>query len=455
MGPNDKVKEAFNLSTIRFHIIATWVGLLLNLFWWISDLIVLPSYSVAFLLFRIGVSLSSLLVLLFREKLGVNIYFCMFFLVTGISVQNAYMWSVMDVAHFQQHAFAYIVLFIGVGMLVLWSFRLSMVLLAITVISNVIFLSLNSSLSLEQILVNGGLLTLTVVIFTAFLIRSRYRLTIKEISIRLDLEESKREIEQKQELLETKNREITDSIYYARTIQQAVLPSTIELKEWVSDFFILNLPKNIVSGDFYWVHKSENKTFFVVGDCTGHGVPGGFMTMLGLSFLEDIVVAKQVEDPGTILNLLRERIISALNQKGIVGENKDGMDISLFVIDRNNRNLDYSGAYNDLHIVRKNELVTLKAMRQPCGYSPAAKPFETVHFELKMGDSIYATSDGYADQFGGEFGKKYRVKNLLQQLLVLNHLSLEDQRNVFLNTFEDWRGDLEQVDDVLLMGVRI
>jgi len=455
MEPTDRVREAFNLSTIRFHIVATWVGLLLNLFWWISDLIVIPDYGLPFLLFRIGVSVSSLIVLLFRDKLGVSIYFCMFYLVSGISIQNAYMWSVMDVSHFQQHTLAYVVLFIGVGMLVLWPFRLSMILLVITLVSNIIFLYLNSSLSIDQILVNGGLLTLTVLIFTAFLIRSRYRLTISEIKIRLDLAASKSEIEEKKELLETQNREITDSIAYARTIQQAVLPSTKELNDWVADFFILNLPKNIVSGDFYWVHRSENYTFFAVADCTGHGVPGGFMTMLGLSFLEDIVVAQQIENPGTILDLLRERIVSALNQNGTIGENKDGMDISLFAVDRNNRNLMFSGAYNDLHILRKNEMITLKAMRQPCGYSPAAKPFETTHFELKMGDIIYAMSDGYADQFGGEFGKKYRIKTLLQHLLMISDLDMAGQRTILYEQFENWRGNLEQVDDVLLVGVRI
>ncbi len=451
----DKVKEAFNQSTIRFHIIATWVGLLLNLFWWISDLIVLPSYAVSFLLFRFGVSLSSLMILLFRHQLGLSIYFCMFFLVTGISIQNAFMWSVMDVKHFQQHAFAYIVLFIGAGMLVLWTFRLSMALLLITVVSNIVFLYLNSSLTLDEILVNGGLLTLTVVIFTAFLIRSRYRLTISEITIRLDLETSKAEVEKQKEQLEWKNREITDSITYARNIQQALLPSNAEMNEWVTDFFILNLPKNIVSGDFYWVHKTERKTYYVVGDCTGHGVPGGFMTMLGLSFLEDIVVAKGVSNPGDILNELRDRISSALNQKGVIGENKDGMDISLFTIDETTMFLEYSGAYNDLFISRANELITLKAMRQPCGYSHASKPFETMTFELKRGDTIYAMSDGYADQFGGEFGKKFRIKNVLQLLLLINQEPLEKQKQMLLRYFEDWKGDLEQVDDVLLMGVRV
>jgi len=451
----DNVKEAFNQSTIRFHVIATWIGLLLNLFWWISDLIVLPSYAVPFLLFRIGVSLSALIVLFFRNQLGLSIYFCMFFLVAGISIQNAFMWSVMDVKHFQQHAFAYIVLFIGVGMLVLWTFRMSMALLVITVVSNIVFLSINSRLTLDEILVNGGLLTLTVVIFTAFLIRTRYRLTISEITIRLDLEASKAEVEEQKEQLERKNREITDSITYARNIQQALLPSNAEMNEWVNDFFILNLPKNIVSGDFYWVHKTEKKTYYVVGDCTGHGVPGGFMTMLGLSFLEDIVVAKSVYHPGDILNELRDRISAALNQKGVIGENKDGMDISLFVIDESKMLLEYAGAYNDLYISRANELITLKAMRQPCGYSHASKPFETTTFELQKGDTIYAMSDGYADQFGGEFGKKFRIKNVLQLLLLINHEPMEKQKEMLLRYFEDWRGNLEQVDDVIVMGVGV
>ena len=332
---------------------------------------------------------------------------------------------------------------------------MSMALLVITVVSNIVFLSINSRLTLDEILVNGGLLTLTVVIFTAFLIRTRYRLTISEITIRLDLEASKAEVEEQKEQLERKNREITDSITYARNIQQALLPSNAEMNEWVNDFFILNLPKNIVSGDFYWVHKTEKKTYYVVGDCTGHGVPGGFMTMLGLSFLEDIVVAKSVYHPGDILNELRDRISAALNQKGVIGENKDGMDISLFVIDESKMLLEYAGAYNDLYISRANELITLKAMRQPCGYSHASKPFETTTFELQKGDTIYAMSDGYADQFGGEFGKKFRIKNVLQLLLLINHEPMEKQKEMLLRYFEDWRGNLEQVDDVIVMGVGV
>lgn len=455
MSTKQTTQTAFDFSTERFHIITTWIGLGLNLLWFVSDLFVLPEYTTPFFIFRLVVSTGTIALLLTRKVFRLSIYLCMFVLVCGISIQNAYMWSVMDVSHFQQHTFAYIVLFIGVGMLVLWRVHYSIALVIITVAANVVFYLVNSRLSLEQFTINGGLLTLTVLIFCVFLIRTRYRLTFREIEMRLDLEQSKQEIEAQKEQVEEKNREITDSITYARTIQQALLPGKEQLQQTFSDYFIVYLPKDIVSGDFYWVHQRQELTFFAVGDCTGHGVPGGFMTMLGLSFLEEIVIAQQQTDPGTILNGLRERIVASLNQKGSEGENKDGMDIALCVIDHTTLQLSYAGAHNDVYIIRENELHTLKAMRQPCGYSPLAKQFETVNFALQKGDHIYGTTDGFADQFGGPVGKKFRTKNLLGLLVQHADSSLEVQEQELRATFEKWKGNLEQVDDVLVVGVKV
>src|SRR6218665_3175938 len=242
--PDNVVKHEFDKSTERFHVIASWVGLILNIVWFISDYFVIKEYLFPFLTFRLVVSSVSAIILLFRKTLGINIYTCMFILVLGISIQNAYMWSVMDIGHFQKHAFAYMVLFIGVGMLVLWELKLSLLLTATTLIVNGIFYSINSHLSLEDFLINGGLITLTVVVFCIFLIRTRYRLTYNDIRIRLELELSKKVIEEKhaelvlqkveiqtqKDRLEVKNKETTDSINYAKTIQDALLPSETEFR---------------------------------------------------------------------------------------------------------------------------------------------------------------------------------------------------------------------------------
>lgn len=457
--PQPIVKQEFYRSTEKFHVIACWVGILLNLAWFVSDYLVIKTYFIPFLLFRISVSALSAIILIFRKSIGVHINTCVFFLVAGIAIQNAYMWSVMDVPHFQQHAFAYIVLFIGAGMLVLWELRLSLLLVALTLVFNILFYQLYSPLTLEEFLINGGLLTLTVSIFCIFLIRTRYRLTINEISIRLALEQSRQEIERQKDTLEEKNREITDSINYARSIQQALLPSEAVFNEVFPEGFVLFQPKDIVSGDFYWVHREGDRVFYVTGDCTGHGVPGGFMTMLGLSFLEDIIVVQHIQDPGTVLDLLRDRIMATLNQSGIPGESKDGMDVTVCFFDTVKNELIYASANNDVYIVRQmetgSELLEFKADRQPCGYSPVSKPFTTHTIALQSGDCVYTFTDGFADQFGGPKGKKFRYSQLTGLITANAQLPFAQQREILGSTLTEWRGSLEQVDDVLVIGVRV
>ena len=400
----------------------------------------------------------------------------MFILVTGISIQNAYMWSVMDVKHIQQHAFAYMVLFIGVGMLVLWEIRLSIILACLTILSNIIFYLLNSQLTFGEFMVNGGLITFSVVIFCIFLIRTRYRLTYNEIKIRMALELSKKVIEQKHEevvkqkveiqsqkdTLEAKNREITDSISYAKSIQNALIPSEEKFRDALPESFVLFKPKDIVSGDFYWVHRKNEIVYYVTADCTGHGVPGGFMTMLGLSFLEQIIVNQHVQNPAEVLDLMKEKLIKTLNQYGQVGENKDGMDITVCRLNTLTNELSFSAANNNLYVVKTNsensnqkELVVYKADRQPCGYYIKNLPFTSHTVQLSSGDCIYTFTDGYADQFGGPKGKKFRYKHFEEMLLTNSNSGMTEQREILNTTIDDWKGTHEQVDDILVIGVRI
>lgn len=474
--PEKEVKQAFYDSTEKTHVIACWVGLLLNLIWFTSDYFIIPDYFVPFLVFRLSVSLVSILTLLFRKQLNINIYNCMFILVLGISVQNAYMWSVMDLAHFEQHTFAYIVLFIGAGMLVLWEVRMSVLLLVATVISNIVFYQLNSELTVKEFIINGGLMTLTVLLFSLFLIRSRYRLTYNEIKSRLELEQSKKQLEaqneqlidQKVEIesqnvtLEYKNKEITDSITYARNIQLASIPSQERFNSFFTDSFVLYQPKDIVSGDFYWVYERDQIVYYVTGDCTGHGVPGGFMTMLGLSFLEEIIAGKNIQDPAEVLNMLRDKIINALNQSGAFGESKDGMDITICRLDKTANKLTYASANNDLYLIRKSEsnngkpeLLEYKANRQPCGFYHKNDPFTAQTIDLQKGDCIYTLTDGYSDQFGGPKGKKFRAKQLQETLLTHSHLSFQEQLVELQKAMDFWRGDLEQIDDMLIIGIQV
>ncbi len=470
------VKAEFSRSTEKFHVITHVVGLILNIVWFISDYFVLPDHWVPFLIFRTVVSTVSLALVLTRKQTGLNIYFCMFILVLGISIQNAYMWSVMDLAHLQKHAFAYMVLFIGVGMLVLWDIWYSIVLVIATVISNIIFYVLNSPLTVDEFIINGGLLILTVAIFCVFLIRTRYRLTLNEIKIRLELGKSKEIIEREhnvvlaqneeillqKEVLEDKNREITASINYAKRIQTAFIPTEKDFTKHFTDSFVLFKPKDIVSGDFYWVHKTGDVIYYVTADCTGHGVPGGFMTMLGLSFLEDIIEGGHTDDPSKVLDLLRDKIVNTLKQGSSNEENKDGMDLIVCRLDLKKMKLQYAAANNSFYVVRNapqlkegKELILLKADKQPCGFFPEPKPFTAREFDLQKGDCIYTLTDGYPDQFGGKKGKKFRYLQLEEMLVKNSDKPFVVQKEILSDTFEDWKGHLDQVDDVLIIGIRV
>jgi serine phosphatase RsbU (regulator of sigma subunit) len=453
--PDIEVKDAFYKSTERFHVIACWVGIVLNIIWFASDYFVVPEYMISFFLFRITVSALTVLALVLKQPLKISIYFCLFVLVLGISIQNAYMWSVMDLAHLQKHTFAYIALFIGVGMLVLWEMKLSIIILIATLISNIVFYTINSKLTVEEFLINGGLLTLSVAVFSAFLIRTRYRLTLNEIRIRLELGKSKQIIEEKHEEVLHQKKEITDSINYAKSIQRAFMPTEEQFNLNFKDSFVFFKPKDIVSGDFYWLYQKDNLLFYATADCTGHGVPGGFMTMLGLSFLDEIIESKSTENPAEALNLIRDKIVNTLKQSGNIGENKDGMDITICCIDKTKNELTYSSANNSLYMIRNNELTIYKGDRQPCGFYHENKPFSAHTITLNSNDCIYTFTDGFADQFGGPKGKKFRYKQFEETLLNNVNESFSVQKNKLSSSLETWKGDLDQVDDILVIGIKI
>ena len=451
------VRNEFYRSTEKSHIYACWIGLSLNLVWFASDYFVLPDHFIPFLTFRLVVSILTLPMVFFRKQLGVNIYQCMFALVLGISIQNAYMWSVMDVNHFQQHAFAYLVLFIGAGMLVLWSRWYSITLVSLTIVFNVLFYEMNSDLTFKEFLINGGLLVLTVLIFCVFLIRTRYRLTYNEVRSRMVLAASKEKIESQNEALRRKNEEILDSIQYAQTIQQATIPGADRFKNYFRESFVMFQPKDVVSGDFYSVHEKDDLVIYTTGDCTGHGVPGGFMTMLGLSFMDDIVVNRGITDPAQILEILSARIIVALNQSESFGTNRDGMDISVCCLDLKSNKMVVASANNSVYIVRADsgEMEELKSTRRPVGFTHSKESFSNKEVQLNSGDMIFTSTDGYADQFGGPKGKKFRFKQFEELLQSIAPKNASDQLAILEKQNKEWKGDLEQVDDILVIGVRV
>jgi serine phosphatase RsbU (regulator of sigma subunit) len=264
------------------------------------------------------------------------------------------------------------------------------------------------------------------------------------------------ELKSAYDIIEEKNRDITASINYASRIQRAMLPGPSEIKGLSSKSFILYLPKDIVSGDFYWFTRISGKLVIVAGDCTGHGVPGALMSMLGISFLEEIVNNKEITAPGQILDELKKEVQRALHQKGSREEAKDGMDISLCVVDEKKKTVQYSGAYNNLYLIRNGELLEYLADRMPIGiHDLSEKCFTSQDSPSLPGDIIYMFSDGYADQFGGPNSKKFKYSALKELLIKIHNLPLKEQKKRLESEFFKWKGENPQTDDVLIIGMKL
>jgi serine phosphatase RsbU (regulator of sigma subunit) len=266
--------------------------------------------------------------------------------------------------------------------------------------------------------------------------------------------------------LELFNKEMTDSINYAKRIQDAVLPSRNLLLDNLKDGFVLFQPKDVVSGDFYWVEKFENKVFFAAADCTGHGVPGALVSIICSSALSTALIEEKITNTGKLLDKTRELVIEKLTKSG--EDVNDGMDISLCSLtkdeDKNTYNLEWSGANNPLWIIRNEpdpkgefdlNFIEFKPNKQPIGKYTNATDFDTHKVPLQKGDTIYIFTDGYADQFGGEKGKKFMYKPFKKLLVSINNLPMDEQKEVLLSQFESWKKDLEQVDDVCIIGVKV
>jgi len=255
--------------------------------------------------------------------------------------------------------------------------------------------------------------------------------------------------------IKKKNNDITQSINYAKLIQTAILPSTNILKNNFTDCFILNKPKDIVGGDFYYFNEDKTYITIAVADSTGHGVPGGFMTMLGHAFLDDIVNRKNITNTGEILDKLRENIIYSLDQSYGNKGSKDGMDISICRIEKTNLKAQYSGAYNSMLLVSNSETKIFKANKMPIGVYIKMKPFSTQQIQLQKNDLIYMFTDGFQDQFGGEDNQKYMAKNFRSLLISNKNKKLTEQKEILEKELYTWKGNKKQLDDILILGLKI
>ncbi|MBN1952305.1 MAG: SpoIIE family protein phosphatase [Bacteroidales bacterium] len=298
-------------------------------------------------------------------------------------------------------------------------------------------------------------ITFLLLLFAFIRLRER-KLRQDKVILTQKVKERTIEIEKQRDQIAYQKKEITDSILYAERIQSAVLPKHEYINSLLKEYFILFKPRDIVSGDFYWINGKDGRIIVVAADCTGHGVPGAFMSMLGVSILNELASSPEAMPSDSILNQLRDHLTKTLRQTGKDEDAKDGMDLAMCIIDTKKMEVQFSGAYNPLVHIRNGECEVYKGDKMPVGFHMGSmNPFSSTHIKVEEGDCLYMFSDGYADQFGGEEDKKFKTSKLRELLTNIYYLPMEEQKSRLDETIESWKGINEQVDDILVVGIRI
>lgn len=287
-----------------------------------------------------------------------------------------------------------------------------------------------------------------------------YHLREQNRNLIADLKEANLTLEEKvierTKKIEEQNREITDSIQYASRIQRALLPPDKNFEKLFSDYFILNKPRDIVSGDFYLLVQKDDKVIVAASDSTGHGIPGAFMSILGISLLNEVINKTAVLKSDEILKQMRIQLVKALHQSGSQKDTKDGMEMGLSIFDFNKRTMEYSGAFRPLYIIRGNNLIELKGDPIPIGIYPGDETSFACHeIEIKKDDLIFLSSDGYVDQIGGAERKTFRSGNFKDLLMKIHAKPMKEQMILLERSLEEWKGNIDQVDDILVLGLKI
>ncbi|MFC2138718.1 SpoIIE family protein phosphatase, partial [Bacteroidota bacterium] len=293
------------------------------------------------------------------------------------------------------------------------------------------------------------------VVISILLFQYRTKSLRKSNKILRDKELAGLEIKKQREELIFKNKNITDSINYAKRIQEAIMPSEKFFKRILPSSFILYMPKDIVSGDFYWIAESNNKIFLAVVDCTGHGVPGAFMSLIGFELLRNITLVQKIEDPSEVLNMLNTGVANTFNNEEKIDELevKDGMDMSFCVINKEEKVLEFAGAFNPIYLIRDNKIIEVKGDRYTVGLLKEDQSYTKHIVPLEGADMLYLFTDGYTDQFGGPEEKKYKFRRFRHLLLTIHKLVIPKQRLFLKESIEKWMGETDQVDDILVIGV--
>ncbi len=446
------IKSELEKRTGKYHLIACWVGIILNPIFLINDNQVLdPTEFNQIAISKILVSLLLLMCIIYKDKFNISYKALGILPVCLICFFSSYMYSeVNSIDAFQMHSFSYTTLFLGAGMLCLWEVKISMVIFVFNLFFIMLWQYLYGELSITEFFINGGAMTISASVFMIFLINIRYTLTLNNIRSEFGLKEAK-------EIIELKNEEITSSIKYAERIQKAILPPISVFKKHFENTFIFYLPKDIVSGDLYWFYETDNKVCFAVLDCTGHGVPGAFLTFIGNNILIDAMknLSNNLKSSEVLLFLHKE-IQNRLNPYSENEQLKDAMDISLCIVDKNERSLCFSGAHNSLIIIRDNKLKHIKSSSIHIG-DPLTniEDFKCETIRLDKGDQIYLYTDGFQDQFGGPKGRKFMSKRFRDLIHGLSEKPMKEQGEKIKKTFINWKDEEEQVDDVTVLGIKV
>lgn len=288
-----------------------------------------------------------------------------------------------------------------------------------------------------------------------FLVRLQSSRLIKTKKLLKEKEQALDLIAHQKVELEIKDKNITDSLIYAQRIQEALLPSEAYFRKHFSDSFILFKPKDIVSGDFYWIGEKDNIIFVVAADCTGHGVPGALMSMIGLDMLEKTINEDHIEDPSRILGVLNKGLEKTFSREKNIGTIiRDGMDVGICVINKLTRKLTYTGAFFPLYLIRDNSLTELKGDKIIIGMNPDGVPYKKHEIDLQQDDIVYIFSDGYVDQFGGEENKKFMYRRFRYLLLNIHSFPVEQQKVILEENIRNWMGRNVQVDDIMVIGFK-
>ena len=288
-----------------------------------------------------------------------------------------------------------------------------------------------------------------------FIVKSQTRGLIKTKKLLKEKELTLLKIESQKAELESKNKSITDSLNYAQRIQEALLPSEDYFRKYFKESFILYKPKDIVSGDFFWIGEKEEKIFIAAADCTGHGVPGALLSMIGHELLNKIINVDKIVQPSEVLEIMSKGLEKIFSREKNVGAIiRDGMDIGLCVVDRRRRKIQYSGAFLPLYIIRDNRLIDLKGDKFPLGMTLEGASYTNKEMDLMKNDMLYLFTDGYVDQFGGSENKKFMYRRFRYLLMSIYRFPVDDQKSILEENIKTWMGNTPQIDDILVMGFK-